>query len=61
MYDKCCGAGCSNRAFLKTADKGRLAHSFIITGPDGVGKSIFARFMASYILCIGEKSLVVCV
>ncbi|MBZ4664174.1 MAG: family ATPase [Caloramator sp.] len=41
--------------FLKTADKGMLAHSFIITGPDGVGKSIFARFMASYILCLGEN------
>lgn len=41
--------------FLKTADKGMLAHSFIITGPDGVGKSIFARFMASYILCSGEN------
>lgn len=41
--------------FLKTADKGMLAHSFIITGPDGVGKSIFARFMASYILCTGEN------
>lgn len=52
---KVVGQDAQMELFLKTADKGMLAHSFIITGPDGVGKSVFARFMASYILCTSKN------
>lgn len=41
--------------FLKTANKGMLAHSFIVSGPDGVGKSVFAYFMAQYLFCIDKN------
>lgn len=41
--------------FLKTANRGMIAHSFIISGPDGVGKSVFAQFIAQYIMCSSDK------
>jgi len=52
---KVVGQDAQMELFLKTAEKGMLAHSFIITGPDGVGKSVFARFMASYMLCTSQN------
>lgn len=42
------------RAFDKSYEKGRIAHAYIIAGPDGVGKSLFAMYIASTLMCIGE-------
>lgn len=39
--------------FEKEYNKGRLSHAYIVTGPDGIGKSIFAMHMASVLLCSG--------
>lgn len=36
--------------FMKRADKNTLSHAHIITGPDGIGKSIMARMFAMKIL-----------
>jgi DNA polymerase III subunit delta' len=31
----------------------RISHSYILNGPDGIGKSVFAFYMAQVLLCIG--------
>lgn len=41
-------------AFKRAYKNNRVSHAYIITGPDGTGKSIMAMFMASAILCNGE-------
>lgn len=33
----------------------RIAHSYLINGPEGTGKSIFALHMAAMLLCTGSK------
>lgn len=43
------------KAFKKSFDKNRISHAYVITGPDGVGKSIFAMHIASVLLCCGEN------
>lgn len=42
-------------AFKTSFDKNRISHAYVITGPDGVGKSIFAMHIAAVLLCSGEK------
>jgi DNA polymerase-3 subunit delta' len=39
------------RAFRRAAERGRLAHAYLFTGPPGVGKRRFARELAGAILC----------
>jgi DNA polymerase-3 subunit delta' len=36
-------------AFKKAYDNNRISHAYIITGPDGIGKSVLAIYMASVI------------
>ena len=36
-------------AFKKAFDNNKVSHAYIITGPDGIGKSIMAMHMASTI------------
>lgn len=50
----------SGQEFAKTAFtnqiiNNKLSHAYIIHGPDGTGKSIFARYMAACILCTGHN------
>jgi DNA polymerase-3 subunit delta' len=42
-------------AFKKAYDNNRISHAYIITGPDGIGKSVLAIYMASVILCREEN------
>lgn len=42
-------------AFKKAFNNNKVSHAYIITGPDGIGKSIMAMFMASTILCKGKN------
>lgn len=41
-------------AFKKAYENNMISHAYIITGPDGIGKSIMAMYMASTILCKGN-------
>jgi DNA polymerase III subunit delta' len=43
------------QTFNNALDKDKISHAYIISGPDGVGKSNFALSMAAAILCKGEK------
>jgi DNA polymerase-3 subunit delta' len=38
-------------AFKKAYDNNKVSHAYIITGPDGIGKSVLAMYMAAVILC----------
>ena len=33
----------------------RISHSYILNGPDGIGKSVFAFYMAQVLLCTGTN------
>lgn len=37
--------------FARSLERGRLSHAYVLTGPDGIGKSRFARLLAQSIFC----------
>ena len=41
--------------FSKSLENNRVAHAYLIIGPDGIGKSIFAMHMAAALLCEGTE------
>jgi DNA polymerase III subunit delta' len=45
------GQGFPKRYFSEAVKNNKIAHSYIIEGPDGIGKSIFALHMAQTLLC----------
>lgn len=44
----------SSNLFKNAINGNNLSHAYIIHGPDGVGKSVFAKYMAALIFCKGE-------
>ncbi len=38
-------------AFARAAQRGRLAHAYLFTGPSGIGKRLFAHELAKALLC----------
>ena len=37
--------------FRRSLERGRLSHALLLTGPDGVGKRLFARLLAQCLFC----------
>lgn len=48
------GQDFAKMAFKTAFKNNRISHAYIIEGEDGTGKSIFAQYMASCILCSGD-------
>jgi DNA polymerase-3 subunit delta' len=50
-WDRIHGHDGPRRTFAAAVEAGRLAHSYLLVGPDGVGKRLFARELAKAFLC----------
>lgn len=44
-------------AFARAVERGRLGHSYLFVGPDGVGKKRFALALAQSISCLNPKGV----
>jgi DNA polymerase-3 subunit delta' len=45
------GQDAARQTFLTAVERGRLAHAYLLVGPEGVGKLLFARELAKAFLC----------
>ena len=50
-WDRIRGQDAARHAFLTAIDANRLGQSYLLVGPDGVGKRLFARELAKAFLC----------
>ncbi|HEY9084719.1 MAG TPA: hypothetical protein VIN40_02060 [Candidatus Tyrphobacter sp.] len=46
------------RTYFGRLERGRIAHAYVFSGPEGVGKKTFARRLAQSLLCAAPKSRV---
>lgn len=45
------GQNAARQLLLNAMERGRLAHAYFLVGPEGVGKSLFARELTKALLC----------
>ncbi len=50
-WDKLKGHHEQRELFARSLAKGRLSHAYVLTGPEGTGKSLFARLLAQSLFC----------
>ncbi len=50
-WDRIRGQDTARNTFFAAVEAGRLAHSYLLVGPDGVGKRLFARELTKAFLC----------
>ena len=50
-WDRIRGQASARNTFFAAREAGRLAHSYLLVGPDGIGKRLFARELAKAFLC----------
>ncbi len=50
-WDRIRGQDAARATFFAALDRGRLGQSYLLVGPDGVGKRLFARELAKALLC----------
>ena len=50
------GQSAAVKSFLRLIRDGRLAHAYILAGPEGVGKFLFARQLAKALHCVSPSS-----
>jgi DNA polymerase-3 subunit delta' len=50
-WDRVRGQSAALAAFRSAADRGRLGQAYLLVGPDGVGKRLFATELAKALLC----------
>jgi DNA polymerase-3 subunit delta' len=50
-WDRIRGQDAARQTFQSAFARGRLAHAYLLVGPDGVGKRLFARELARALLC----------
>lgn len=51
IFSKIMGQSKAVKLLNRSLASGRLAHAYLFTGPDGVGKNTTAHLMAGYLLC----------
>ena len=50
-WDRIRGQGAARSSFFGAVERGRLGQAYLLVGPDGVGKRLFARELAKAFLC----------
>ena len=51
MFDNILGNTNNKNILIKTIETNKVSHSYIFSGPEGIGKSLFAKEFAKAILC----------
>ena len=49
------GQSFAKKYFNESFKRNKISHSYILNGPDGIGKSVFAFYMAQVLLCTGQN------
>lgn len=56
MFDNIIGNTNNKNILRKAIETGKISHSYIFSGPKGIGKSLFAKEFAKSILCESENT-----
>ncbi|MCA9086878.1 MAG: hypothetical protein KDA81_22630, partial [Planctomycetaceae bacterium] len=51
LWDNLKGHVEQRELFRRSLQRGRLSHAYVLTGPEGIGKRLFARLLAQSAFC----------